>query len=435
MTRRRIAVSGFHGLGAALIGALIVAAAHAGEPDRADKAAKAGERPEGRLGIVVLQFDDGTVGHYTHAFRILEKYKLKGSFGVVTGVLGRPGKLTAEQIVEMHRAGHEIHDHTLDHNAAFWGDPRNQDQWKVQIDQSLSILKKLGIETRGWNQPGGQGAAWTPQLRQTLAPHYDYVAGRVGLKPDEMNNMHWHLKDDPFCLGYGGVGGWPMRGTKEGAAKEVERTKTQIADGIAQGLVAIPLFHVIREEDGGAWGLEEICRFIRAHDVPTMVMADAVKAVNNPRKFFSDRVEQMPNPGFAQDLDGNARPDGYLRCRYAPDKVKPPGGGRVVEISSGTTTWVYGPETGPTRLTLMVRSADGTQHTVTPVLTVAEIDDKHQCRWREKARLGPVPAGADWQTSDRPFAVEKDVDRVKIEFEVTPPGRVYLGEASWQVTR
>jgi peptidoglycan/xylan/chitin deacetylase (PgdA/CDA1 family) len=68
---------------------------------------------------VVLQFDDGTSGHYTHAFRILEKYGLKGSFGVVTGVFGQPGRLTAEQVVEMHRAGHEIHGHTLDHNAAF----------------------------------------------------------------------------------------------------------------------------------------------------------------------------------------------------------------------------------------------------------------------------------------------------------------------------
>jgi peptidoglycan/xylan/chitin deacetylase (PgdA/CDA1 family) len=41
----------------------------------------------GRMGIVVFQFDDGSVGHYTHAFRILQKYSLKGSFGVVTGIL------------------------------------------------------------------------------------------------------------------------------------------------------------------------------------------------------------------------------------------------------------------------------------------------------------------------------------------------------------
>lgn len=37
---------------------------------------------DSRLGIVVLQFDDGTSGHYTYAFQTLEEYGLKGSFGV-----------------------------------------------------------------------------------------------------------------------------------------------------------------------------------------------------------------------------------------------------------------------------------------------------------------------------------------------------------------
>ena len=102
----------------------------------------------GRMGIVVFQFDDGSVGHYTHAFRILQKYSLKGSFGVVTGILDRPGRLTRPQVVEMHRAGHEIHDHTLDHNAALWGDPSRRDEWLKHIDQSLAILKDLGQSDR-----------------------------------------------------------------------------------------------------------------------------------------------------------------------------------------------------------------------------------------------------------------------------------------------
>lgn len=43
----------------------------------------AGKTPKGkkmqeRLGMVVFQFDDGSAGHYTYGFRILEKYDLKG---------------------------------------------------------------------------------------------------------------------------------------------------------------------------------------------------------------------------------------------------------------------------------------------------------------------------------------------------------------------
>ena len=87
-----------------------------------------------------VEFDDGTIGHYTHAFRILEKYRLKGSFGVVTGVFAKPGRLTAEQVVEMHRAGHEIHDHTFDHNAAFWGDPANRAAWVADISSCIPAI-------------------------------------------------------------------------------------------------------------------------------------------------------------------------------------------------------------------------------------------------------------------------------------------------------
>lgn len=390
-------------------------------------------RSDNRGGIVVLQFDDGTIGHYTHAFRILEKYKLKGSFGVVTGLIGEPERLTTAQIVEMHRAGHEIHDHTLDHNAAFWGDPKNRDQWNVQIDQSLGILKQLGIQTRGWNQPGGEGQCWTPELRETLAQHYDYVAGRVGLKADQRCNMHWRLKDDPFCLGYGGVSSWNNGVGKDGAANEAAQVQTQITDGLQQGLVTISLWHGVGDEDGSAAGLEDICKFLRAHDLPVMRMADAVKAVQNPRKHFAASVEQMPNPRFLDDLDRNDRPDGYQGCRYAPANVTSPKGGRVAEFADLTTTWLHGPEPGRTKFTLTVRSADAVVRVITPKLTFAEIDGKGEYHWKESQLLGPVSAGADWQTVTMPIEVGDRADRVKIEFAISPPGKVYVDELSWRL--
>jgi peptidoglycan/xylan/chitin deacetylase (PgdA/CDA1 family) len=126
-----------------LVGVVLIPVVAAAQPAAPGRDAPA--QRDSHQGIVVLQFDDGTSGHYTHAFPILEKYGLKGSFGVVTGVFGRPGRLTAEQVVAMHRAGQEIHDHTLDHNAAFWGNPQQRESWKQQIEQSLSILKQLGI--------------------------------------------------------------------------------------------------------------------------------------------------------------------------------------------------------------------------------------------------------------------------------------------------
>jgi hypothetical protein len=161
-------------------------------------------------------------------------------------------------------------------------------------------------------------------------------------------------------------------------------------------------------------------------------MADAVKAVQNPRKHFDPHVEQMPNPLFLDDLDQNARPDGYLGCGYAPAQVRSPEGGRAAEFAGRTTTWLYGPEPGQTKFTLTVRSADAVVRTLTPKLTFAEIGGNYEYRWKKEQRCAPIRAGTEWQTAAVPIEVGRDVDRVKIEFEVSPPGTVYVGKRSWR---
>jgi peptidoglycan/xylan/chitin deacetylase (PgdA/CDA1 family) len=383
---------------------------------------------------VVLQFDDGTVGHYTHALRILEQYGLKGSFGVVTGNFGKPGSLTAAQVVEMRRAGHEIHDHTFDHDAAMWGDPSRRAEWAAHTEKSLAILRNLGIATRGWNHPGGKGSRWTPELHEFLLPHYDYVAGRVNLKPEEQDNIHWNLKDHPFSLGYGGLGSVPRRDSIEASRKDIAAVKTRIADGIQQGLVVIPLWHGVKEEDGTAWGVEEVCKFVRQHNFPTMLMADAVRAIRNPRQYFDDYVEQIANPGFLCDYDENARPDGYQGCRYAALDARASGADRVVEFESGAATWVYGPETGPTRLAMRARSADGHPRKLTVTTTCTEIDKGYHYRFGKPQPVLVAEVGSRWDEHEATIAVGPEADRIKIGIEISPPGNVQARRLSWRRT-
>ena len=405
--------------------------------------AKGRKEMQHRLGIVVFQFDDGTAGHYTHAFTILNKYGLKGSFGVVTGILDKPGRLTRAQVKEMHEAGHEIHDHTLRHDAAFWGNPANQQEWLKRIDESLAILRDLGIRTRGWNQPGGKGQGWSEPLRLTLSRHYDYAAGRVALRPEQVRNIHWRLRDDPLSLGRGGVSSWGYNGGKGDPVKETECIKTLIADGIQHGLVVIPLWHRVRQEDGTAQGLEDICAFVRDHRLPTMVMADAVNAVQNPRKHFNRRAEQIGNPHFLSDIDGNGRPDGYLKCRYAGEAGARPREGRVVEFGPGATTWIYGPEPGRSQFTLLVRSPEAAPVTVKPVLTFTDVSDTYEYGPARRHICAAKPAGATWQELSFPVNVDKQVDRVKIEIAlypgrkllVQPASKLLVQRASWRVVR
>lgn len=385
-----------------------------------------------RTGIVVLQFDDGTEGHCTRALPILEHYGIHGSFGVVTGLLGRPGYLTPAEVGMMHDAGHEIQDHTYDHDAAMWGNPENGRLWKEHTRRSSEILKASGVETKAWNQPGGAGERYTPELRAFLDGSFDYVAGAVGLDGYQMENFHWRFMDDPFRLGYGGVEPWPVACDPD---KESRRMIVQVADGYALNLVVVPLFHQLGDEDSrvdgrpALEGLRQVVAFIAANGFETMTMAQAWHAVRNRRSSFSRSAEQFPNTGF-RDLDGNGRPDGYFGCGYAPSGATF-AGRRAVLLHSGFHTWVYGPEPGATEFTFTMRSAGPGPVGIVPRLTFVTLDGGFQYAERPL----PLPRaliGREWTTVSCRIDVPGNVDRVRVAFDIGQETGVLLGQAGWR---
>ncbi len=73
------------------------------------------------------------------------------------------------------------------------------------------------------------------------------------------------------------------------------------------------------------------------------------------------------------------------------------------------------------------------RRTITPVLTRAEINSRYEYRWSEKERCNAVTAGREWQTTQLSLHIGTDVDRVKIEFDINPAGKVYVGGLSWRL--
>ena len=75
--------------------------------------------------MVSFTFDDVPESAATMGAPMLEDHGGRGTFYVSGGLVNRWSgdwndmAADASQIVALHRAGHEIHDHTLDHNAAF----------------------------------------------------------------------------------------------------------------------------------------------------------------------------------------------------------------------------------------------------------------------------------------------------------------------------
>ncbi len=64
---------------------------------------------------VVLTFDDGYADNHEVAFPLLKQYGMVGTFFVTTGLLGRPGYMTWEQLEEMADAGMAIEAHSITH--------------------------------------------------------------------------------------------------------------------------------------------------------------------------------------------------------------------------------------------------------------------------------------------------------------------------------
>jgi peptidoglycan/xylan/chitin deacetylase (PgdA/CDA1 family) len=393
-----------------------------------------------RRGIVVLQFDDGTVGHYTNVFPLLQECGLQGSFGVVTGVLGRPGRLTDEQVAAMHAAGHEIHDHTLYHRARFWGEHHKDDavrvpqEWEAEIQESLSILAKLGIVTRGWNQPGGQGQWWTLALHTVLAKHYDYVAGRVDLPQEQRYNFHWNMRDDPLSAGYG------VGSTSSGPTQIIQ----QIADGVARGLVCVPLYHVIEGQEISR--LEQVCRFVSANGIRNLRMVDAVAAVRNTPRHVHPLGNQMPNSRFTYDLDKNGRPDGWEGCEYAPVTVKARvAGAKALQINSGSAaeTILYGPETGASELQVELRAPAGQRASVKVEIDSLNLSEQLQSSGSQEGLYSytrqRLVSPAAWRVGDRwsrkthRLSVPQRSDRLILRFSAS--GAVYVAYPTWRKSR
>jgi len=64
---------------------------------------------------VLLTFDDGWADNYTRALPILRRYGFKAAVFVVSGRVGRPGRLSMRQLRALHREGWTIGAHTIHH--------------------------------------------------------------------------------------------------------------------------------------------------------------------------------------------------------------------------------------------------------------------------------------------------------------------------------
>jgi peptidoglycan/xylan/chitin deacetylase (PgdA/CDA1 family) len=146
---------------------------------------------------VILTFDDGYADFYNTALPILRSHDFTAIAYVVSGFVGRPGYMSAEQVVAADRAGIEIGSHTVDHvNLA----RQSGAGVRYEVSASKQALERLlGHPVYSFCYPYGgfnSAAAWAVQSAgyhdatttkfgfvQTMAGRY--VWGRVRISGGE----------------------------------------------------------------------------------------------------------------------------------------------------------------------------------------------------------------------------------------------------------
>jgi peptidoglycan/xylan/chitin deacetylase (PgdA/CDA1 family) len=140
--------------------------------------------------VVVITFDDGYEDNYIYAFPILKKYNIPATIFLVYNDIGKPDKLTWEQIREMDASGLiTFGSHTLTHPLF---DEMNDRQ---AIIDEIALSKKnleenLGYSVNTFAYPCGR---ITPLVRQEVI-NAGYTAAVVTNPGKRICN------DDPFAL-------------------------------------------------------------------------------------------------------------------------------------------------------------------------------------------------------------------------------------------
>jgi peptidoglycan/xylan/chitin deacetylase (PgdA/CDA1 family) len=103
---------------------------------------------------VVITFDDGYADLYSAAFPILAEHDFKAVAYIVSGFLGWPGYVTADQVVQLDHNGIEIASHTVHHADLARSAPGNV--WRELTESKQALEQLVGHPILDFAYPSGK---------------------------------------------------------------------------------------------------------------------------------------------------------------------------------------------------------------------------------------------------------------------------------------
>ncbi|PIP21498.1 MAG: polysaccharide deacetylase [Candidatus Nealsonbacteria bacterium CG23_combo_of_CG06-09_8_20_14_all_40_13] len=135
---------------------------------------------------VIITFDDGYADAYQNALPLLEKYKFKATFFIITGKVEKPGYLSWSQIAELAKAGMEIGSHSVSHLDL---SKLDTDKARVEIYNSkITLEEKLNLKITAFCYPSGAFDDETIQLVKNAG--YQTAVTTVNSKEQTKENIY-----------------------------------------------------------------------------------------------------------------------------------------------------------------------------------------------------------------------------------------------------
>jgi peptidoglycan/xylan/chitin deacetylase (PgdA/CDA1 family) len=119
--------------------------------------------------VAILTFGDGWKSQFTNAKPILDKYGFKASFFVTCTKVGKPTKMSWQDLVTLHSQGHDVESKTMTEPILT---NVSASRLNYEVSQSKQCLLNHGINATVFATPHGKGSD-NVTVVNTISKYYD----------------------------------------------------------------------------------------------------------------------------------------------------------------------------------------------------------------------------------------------------------------------
>ena len=220
------------------------------------------DKPKIKEPLFTITLDDGYVSQYTVARPLMSKYDYRGVCYVISSSVGRPGRMSIEQLKILYQMGWDISNHTATHKPAH---TTPAEEWIADMKAGYDWLVENGFQRSAGHlaYPGGHNTVETLWSVQQY-----HKTGRLNMESKYGNTLP---PANPYLLRV-----YPIL-----TSTSISTVKNRIDENLERGQWLIFMFHGIDEDTSGSGWVtpaffEEFIEYLAEKNAKVVTMSDMV---------------------------------------------------------------------------------------------------------------------------------------------------------------